>query len=91
MVLYEWMKGIFTKPEGITLKHSAHVIEQRRNKIIELLQKEGKQQVNALSEYFHVSPLTIRRDLNELEAIGLVKESTAASVYIKSLNHCHLL
>lgn len=73
------------------MKHSAHVIEQRRNKIIELLQKEGKQQVNALSEYFHVSPLTIRRDLNELEAIGLVKESTAASVYIKSLNHCHLL
>lgn len=55
------------------MKHSAHVIEQRRNKIIELLQKEGKQQVNALSEYFHVSPLTIRRDLNELEAIGLVK------------------
>ena len=49
------------------MKHSVHVIEQRRNKIIELLQQNGKQQVNALSEYFHVSPLTIRRDLSELE------------------------
>ena len=46
------------------MKHSVHVIEQRRNKIIELLQQNGKQQVNALSEYFHVSPLTIRRDLS---------------------------
>lgn len=55
------------------MKHSALVIEQRRNKIIELLQQEGNQQVNALSEYFHVSPLTIRRDLNELEGAGLVK------------------
>ena len=55
------------------MKHSVHVIEQRRNKIIELLQQNGKQQVNALSEYFHVSPLTIRRDLSELEDAGLVK------------------
>lgn len=55
------------------MKHSVHVIEQRRNKIIELLQQNGKQQVNTLSEFFHVSPLTIRRDLNELENAGLVK------------------
>ena len=53
------------------MKQSRHIIEKRRNDIVELLHQSGQQQVQTLSEYFHTSPLTIRRDLIELEKQGV--------------------
>ncbi len=58
---------------GINLKQSKHVIEKRRNEIIELLHREGDQQVQTLSEHFQASPLTIRRDLTALENQGIIE------------------
>jgi DeoR/GlpR family transcriptional regulator of sugar metabolism len=55
------------------LKQSKYVIEKRRNEIVELLHREGKQQVKNLSTYFDISPLTIRRDLAALEDQGIIE------------------
>lgn len=57
------------------MKQSKHVIEKRRNEIIELLHQTGEQQVQYLSERFHISPLTIRRDLAVLESQGIIERT----------------
>lgn len=45
---------------------------QRRLKILELLQEEGSARVRELSSIFQVTEPTIRHDLEELEAEGLI-------------------
>lgn len=44
----------------------------RERKIIDLLAKEKKMEVTSLSELLHVSQVTIRKDLNELEDQGII-------------------
>ena len=46
--------------------------QQRRAKILELLQEEGSTRVSALSKIFEVSEPTIRQDLEKLEAESIV-------------------
>lgn len=46
--------------------------DSRRNQIIELLAKDKKIEVTALSDLLHVSQVTIRKDLNELEDRGII-------------------
>ena len=46
--------------------------QQRRTKILELLQEEGSARVTALSRVFEVSEPTIRQDLERLEAEGYI-------------------
>ena len=41
--------------------------QQRRTKILELLQEEGSARVRSLSKLFEVSEPTIRQDLDHLE------------------------
>lgn len=47
-------------------------LEQRRDKILEMLSNDGKVEVSQLSELFGVSGVMIRRDLTELEKRGLL-------------------
>ena len=47
--------------------------ERRQNEIIQILQREEEIRVSEVSELFGVSQNTIRRDLKELEKMGLVK------------------
>lgn len=47
-------------------------IDKRRKKIVELLEKQGKVRVSDLSRFFHISEVTIRNDLTELENAGLL-------------------
>jgi DeoR/GlpR family transcriptional regulator of sugar metabolism len=47
--------------------------QQRRIKILELLQEEGSARVSALSAMFEVSEPTIRQDLGRLESEGFIK------------------
>ena len=49
------------------MKRSKAYVAARRDAIIALLESNGQMSVNALAEHFEVSPLTIRRDLNQLE------------------------
>lgn len=53
--------------------------QERRNRILELLQEEGSARVSYLSEAFHVTEPTIRQDLERLEQEGhIVREHGGA-------------
>ena len=48
-------------------------MEERQKQIFDLVQQLGKVSVDQLAKTFYVSPMTIRRDLAELELIGMIK------------------
>lgn len=54
--------------------------EQRRQKILELIQEEGSARVRQLSEIFGVSEPTIRQDLERLEADDYIVKSHGGAV-----------
>ena len=58
--------------------------EQRRRRILELIQEEGSARVSSLSEIFNVSEPTIRQDLQKLEADAYVVKSHGGAV-LKSI------
>lgn len=55
-------------------------IEERRNGILEILTHQGKVKVNELSKLFGISEVTIRNDLTELEAIGMLERTHGGAV-----------
>lgn len=55
-------------------------IEERRKRIIELLNHEGKVKVVDLSKLFSISEVTIRNDLTELEAEGMLERIHGGAV-----------
>ena len=55
-------------------------IDERKEKILELLSKEGKVRVNDLSRMFHISEVTIRMDLADLEKKGLLSRVHGGAV-----------
>lgn len=55
------------------MKNNNTFIENRRKKIYEALEQHGSMKVEALSAELHASPLTIRRDLDHLEQLGLIE------------------
>ena len=48
-------------------------IEERRKRIIEMLNREGRVKVVDLSKLFNISEVTIRNDLSELENLGILE------------------
>jgi DeoR/GlpR family transcriptional regulator of sugar metabolism len=58
--------------------------QQRRTKILELLQEEGSARVSSLSKLFDVSEPTIRQDLERLEADGYVSREHGGA-YLKTI------
>lgn len=54
--------------------------EERKRKILEILEKEQAIKVLDLSAFFQVSEATIRRDLQELEEAGLLKRTHGGAV-----------
>lgn len=67
-------------------------VEDRRNKIMEILNRESKVKVVDLSKLFGISEVTIRNDLTELELSGMLERihggaiSTSKAYYNMSLN-----
>lgn len=63
-------------------------IDERRNKILELLERDGKVKVADLSNMFGISEVTIRNDLSELESFGLLERvyGGAVNTYKPNLN-----
>lgn len=51
------------------------LIGERRQHILSLLQRDGRVLVSELSESLDISPITIRKDLDQLEAQGLVQRT----------------
>ncbi|MFZ3069843.1 MAG: DeoR/GlpR family DNA-binding transcription regulator [Anaerolineaceae bacterium] len=65
--------------------------EKRLETILDMVDKEGHVKVNDLTDMFHVSAMTIRRDLRELEIQGYLKKIyggayTTANVPLKNIN-----
>jgi DeoR/GlpR family transcriptional regulator of sugar metabolism len=55
-------------------------ISDRRNQIIELISKEGSVRVSDLSKLFEISEVTIRNDLSDLEATGMLERVHGGAV-----------
>lgn len=58
---------------------------ERRNQILAQLQQEGKVVVSDLSQQYHVTEETIRRDLEKLEQEGFAKKTYGGAVLKESL------
>ena len=54
------------------MKVNKKIVDKRRNDIMKIIQTENKVDVLKLAEQFHVSPLTIRRDLQYWESLGAI-------------------
>ncbi len=59
--------------------------EDRRENIISLIRERGAVKVSDLSEFFGVSDLTVRRDLDLLESKGLLERSHGGAVLRKTM------
>ncbi len=55
-------------------------VDERKEKILEMLHDEGKVRVNELSKIFNVSEVTIRIDLSDLEEKGLLSRVHGGAV-----------
>lgn len=55
-------------------------IDERKQKILEILNREGKVKVNELSDLFQISDVTIRIDLADLESKGLLSRVHGGAV-----------
>jgi DeoR family transcriptional regulator of aga operon len=60
------------------------LIDERRHHILELIQEQGRVLVGELSKELRVSQITIRKDLDHLEAKGLVQRSHGGALRIQS-------
>ncbi|NBC64149.1 MAG: DeoR family transcriptional regulator [Bacteroidetes bacterium] len=58
---------------------------ERRDSIIQIIQKNGKVRVDALSDKFDVSSVTIRNDLDFLEKKGIVHRTHGGALLRKSV------
>jgi len=60
------------------------LIDERRQHILELIQKQGRVLVGALSRELKISQITIRKDLDYLQSKGLVQRSHGGALRIQS-------
>jgi DeoR/GlpR family transcriptional regulator of sugar metabolism len=56
------------------------IAAQRRNLIAEIVHTDGAASIVALAERLRVSPVTVRRDLDALDALGLVERTHGGAV-----------
>ncbi|HZG77728.1 MAG TPA: DeoR/GlpR family DNA-binding transcription regulator [Paenibacillus sp.] len=69
--------------EGMNSKELARDVlfaEERKMEIVQLVQERGKVLVPDLIAHFQVSPATIRNDLRDLEANGLIKRTHGGAI-----------
>ncbi|MDO5088226.1 MAG: DeoR/GlpR family DNA-binding transcription regulator [Leptotrichiaceae bacterium] len=62
-------------------------LDERLEKILEILKREKKVKVNELSEEFRVSEVIIRKDLKRLELEGKLKRTHGGAILLKELVH----
>jgi DeoR family transcriptional regulator, aga operon transcriptional repressor len=60
------------------------LIDERRQHILELIQKQGRVLVGELSRGLQISQITIRKDLDYLQAKGLIQRSHGGALRIQS-------
>src|SRR5579862_6080086 len=62
------------------IKKPRMLSEERRREILKLLEEHGRVTVNSLTDQFHISAVTIRADLEELGAKGLLVRSHGGAI-----------
>ncbi len=63
--------------------------DERHNRILEIIESDGRVEVSKLSEIFDVSLDTVRRDLKKLEEEGLLKRTHGGAVRIKPVGDAY--
>ena len=58
-------------------------IRERFKRISEYLKEHKKASVEELSAFLYVSPATVRRDLVEMQALGMVARTHGGALYIE--------
>ena len=66
------------------MKNSKEIIQQRQARILQFLRQKQLASVVELAKHFHVTPATIRRDLEALEEQGSIKRFFGGVEYILS-------
>lgn len=64
------------------MKNSKEIIQQRQDRILQLIRQKQLASVTELAKQFHVTPVTIRRDLEVLEEQGSIKRFFGGVEYI---------
>lgn len=64
------------------MKNSKEIIQQRQTRIVQFLRKKQLASVVELAKQFHVTPATIRRDLEALEEQGIIKRFFGGVEYV---------
>ena len=64
------------------------LVNERQNEIYKYLQKHGSATVKTLAETFYVSEATLRRDLAEMQRLGLAERSHGGATRGKFLCSC---
>lgn len=62
------------------MKQEVRIKDQRHQLILQELTKEGKVYVSQMAQEFGLTPETLRRDLSELEAGGLLERVHGGAV-----------
>ena len=62
-------------------------LDERLEKILEILNEEKKVKVSELAEKFQVSEVIIRKDLKRLEMEGRLKRTHGGAILLKELVH----
>ena len=60
-------------------------VSERLEKILNLINEQGKVEVNKLSKYFKVSKDLIRKDLSKLEEQGLLERTYGGAIKKRQL------
>jgi len=73
-------KMYYINKSNVINKHKMNTLEQRQKQIIDQIEQRGSVNVLELAETFGVSDMTIRRDLIELEKVGLIRRIHGGAV-----------
>lgn len=57
-------------------------LNERQQQIMEMLSREGEVRISQLKEHFPVTEMTLRRDLEKLEQIGVLKRTFGGAISI---------
>ena len=63
---------------------SEMLIDERRQHILDLIQKQGRVLVGELSRALHISQITIRKDLDYLQSKGLIQRSHGGALRVQT-------
>lgn len=67
------------------MKNSQAFVDVRRQKILDIAREEGAVHVKDLAERFGISPLTIRRDIDELTEKNFLERFHGGATFIRSV------